>query len=160
MYHLTPCSTAAVCSCFLRSISAPDRVSNSEESKCAGRMMPFNQDTPARDVPVAERSGRAGSLQEFDVPCVLNLGDGCRSMASAKGFGEENGDDATEVLALRELVQRQQEDLETAALMGQRLLERVEELSASLEASEPSAHQLVALALFTYGFALRVTTQE
>ncbi|CAB1097033.1 unnamed protein product [Ectocarpus sp. CCAP 1310/34] len=105
-------------------------------------MIPSHQDTIAVDVPVAERSGRAVSVHELDVPEVLNLGDGCRSRASTKGVGEKNEDDPTEVVALRELVQRQREDLETAALIGQRLLDRVEELSASLEASEPSAHQL------------------
>ncbi|CBN76731.1 hypothetical protein Esi_0000_0540 [Ectocarpus siliculosus] len=96
--------------------------------------MPSHQDTIPVDVPVAERSGRAGSVHELDVPEVLNLGDGCRSRATAQGVGEKNRDDETEVVALRELVQRQQEDLETAALIGQRLLDRVEELSASLEA--------------------------
>lgn len=148
------------CSCFLRSVSVPDRVSTSEEPKCVWKLMPSHQDTIAADVPVTERSGSAGSVHELDFPEVLNLGDGCRSRATAQGVGEKNGDDATEVVALRELVQHQQEDLETAALIGQRLLDRVEELSASLEASEPSAHQLVALVVFTFGFALRITTQE
>lgn len=153
MYHLTLHGPG--CSCFLRSASAPDRVSNSEESKCAGKMEPSHQDTLTADIPVAERSGRAGSLHEFDVPGVLSSGDGCRSTASAKGVGEKNGDDASGVfalreLALRELVQRQQEDLETAALIGQRLLDRVEELSASLEASEPRPHQFFCCICFVY----------
>ncbi|CAM9682060.1 unnamed protein product [Ectocarpus sp. 12 AP-2014] len=125
-----------------RSVSVPDRVSSSEEPKCVWKVMPSHQDTIADGVPAAERSDLAGSVHELDVPEVLKLGDGCRSMSTAQGVGEKNEDDATEVVALRELVQRQQEDLETAALIGQRLLDRVEELSASLEASEPSAHQL------------------
>lgn len=41
--------------------------------------------------------------------------------------------DADEVSALRELVRRGEEDLQTAAIIGQRLLETQEELSAELE---------------------------
>ncbi|CAM9829263.1 unnamed protein product, partial [Hapterophycus canaliculatus] len=45
-----------------------------------------------------------------------------------------------EVVALRELVQRQKEDLETAASIGQQLLDSNDELSTKLEVGNRS-HQ-------------------
>lgn len=94
-------------------------------------MLLSRQAASAPVVPAAGESGRYGSTDRGECPGALDVDDEDDNPTTATDTDGTSDD----VAALRELVHHQKEDLEMAALIGQRLLDSNEELSAKLEVS-------------------------
>lgn len=117
-----------LCSCmpahayFHRSIPVPGRLpvtlkAPKASGGCTSRIL---SSTQAAGTTAALAVGESGSLDtEDDHSAIATGGDGM----------------SDEVVALHELISTQKGDLETAALIGQRLLDATDELSAKLEVS-------------------------
>lgn len=110
---------------------SPPREPRTSEG-CTSTVLPSRQAASPPDTFEVVESGRCGNTTD---------GRGCAGVSGVDGDNVNpetatklNTDaDSDEVIALRELVQHQREDLKMAALMGQRLLDSTEEVSAKLE---------------------------
>lgn len=101
-------------------------------------MLPSCLAANTTSVPAAGESGRYdGCTDRGDCSGAFGVADEEQNRPQTATDATTGTDDAgaqsDEVAALRELVQRQKEDLEMAAMIGQGLLDSTEELSAKLE---------------------------
>ena len=85
----------------------------------------------------AGRSDRHGSADQGEVKDSITEAGGGQTNRQAEVISDADGDDVgDDVTRLRELTQQQEEDLRTAAIIGQKLLDTQEELHAELEVGE------------------------